>query len=135
MKEHISHDVLLLCVACHQHCDNHDRFMRRDVCLQYNVPIDAGTQKYHEDSDRVKIRSLARAMIGQQQLPERRKEEIMKKLTEYLECKSSDITPELLQQLANTETRYSFVQYSYQCSTVSCLIGLLKLSLFHMVNL
>ena len=102
----MSHDVLLLCVSCHQLSDSYDRFMRCDLSLEYGVPLDAGTQKYREDPERVRRRSLARAISGQRRLPEKRKSEILDGFAEYFKCKPSEITPEMLEEVANLETRY-----------------------------
>lgn len=102
----MSHDVLLLCVPCHQLSDSYDRFMRRDVALQYGVQIDAGTQKYRDDPGRVRVRSFARALKGGRQLPESRKMEMLGKIAEYSNCEIAEITPDKIEELANIETRY-----------------------------
>ena len=105
MKEHVSHDVLLMCVGCHQQSDNYDRFMRREMSVDYGVPFDAGAQKYREDPVRVKKRSLARAIVNRNSIPERRRSEMFETLAELLECKPDDITTEQLKELTNAETR------------------------------
>ena len=83
--------------------------MRRDLALEYGIALDAGTQKYREDPDNVRRRSFARALIGSRPIPEKRRSEMLDTLAEHLECGSGDITTEMLEQLACTNTRWSLI--------------------------
>jgi hypothetical protein len=104
MKEHLSHDVVLLCVRCHQISSQYDSLLRQDLAREYSIPLDAVTQKYHEDYDKIKIRNLARA-LSHKSLPEARRDEIMESISDYLNCHASEVTPEMIEDLANIETK------------------------------
>ena len=108
MKEHLSHDVLLLCVNCHQTSSRHDGVMKKMISFEYCAPLEANSQKYHEDPDKVKLRSLARALSAEgreHQLPEWRRIEIMETFAVHYGCQSSEVTEEMIQELTCMETR------------------------------
>ena len=106
MKEHISHDVLLLCVSCHQISSRNDSFMRQQIALDYDAPLEASTQKYHNDPDCVRRRSLARAVLGQREMPEKRRKEVLEVLAAHFQCEIDEITTEMMEELANMDTRF-----------------------------
>lgn len=106
MKEHLSHDVLLLCVNCHQVSSIHDGLLRQQIASEYLAPLEASTQKYHEDSEKIKLRSLARAVSGDTgKLPEVRRKEIMQILADHLNCQPVEVTDEMIEELMTMETR------------------------------
>lgn len=100
----MSHDVLLLCTRCHQTSSQFDAQMRQQLAYQYNAPI---SQKFHEDKEVVRYRSLAKALLGDrgQQLPEKRKAELMNLLAEHFNCEEASITEDMIIQLASVESR------------------------------
>ena len=100
----MSHDVLLLCVKCHQTSNQYDSNMRQQLAHQYNAPIH---QKFCEDIDVVRHRSLAKALLGdhRKQLPEKRQAEIMRSLAEYFNCDEATITEDMIIELASVESR------------------------------
>lgn len=102
----MSHDVLLLCVGCHQLSSHHDGSFRLMIAAEYSAPLEASTQKYHEDSTKVKLRSLARALQSNRgMLPAKRRHEIMETIAVHFNCQPSEVTDEMIQELAVLETR------------------------------
>ena len=78
------------------------------ISFEYCAPFEANSQKYHEDPDKVKLRSLARALSAEgreHQLPEWRRIEIMETLAVHYGCQSSEVTEEMIQELTCMETR------------------------------
>ncbi|CAN8025827.1 unnamed protein product [Ixodes persulcatus] len=64
MKHHISHDILLLCVRCHQLSNMRDMTLRYALAQECNAPIKDGTfSKSMENSEMRKVRSAARALL------------------------------------------------------------------------
>ncbi|XP_038209288.1 exonuclease 3'-5' domain-containing protein 2 [Zerene cesonia] len=80
MKDHSSHDVLLLCVACHQRSNMLDQAVRERLALLCDAPFASHDKtKYIEDAECKKIRSAARALLYQSRkhvLPEARVKEL-----------------------------------------------------------
>ncbi|XP_022092747.1 exonuclease 3'-5' domain-containing protein 2-like [Acanthaster planci] len=80
LKKHTSHDVLLLCLPCHQLSSNYDRIIRQQLVEEYNAPITNTTNaRYREDPEKVKARSAAKALQRHKkfgQLPEKRVAEL-----------------------------------------------------------
>ncbi|XP_061708949.1 exonuclease 3'-5' domain-containing protein 2 isoform X1 [Cydia pomonella] len=102
MKDHSSHDVVLLCVRCHQLSNTLDLRMREMLARKCHAPLASGKAEHSCDFNTRKIRSLARALLYQSQsLPEARRrklEEVL--LHHYPQCEV--ITQELLQEAAAT---------------------------------
>ena len=59
---HKSHDVLLMCVNCHQLASNHDSLLRKQIAVEYDVPLSA-MQKFSDDPWLVKVRNHSRFVI------------------------------------------------------------------------
>ncbi|XP_003388132.1 PREDICTED: exonuclease 3'-5' domain-containing protein 2-like isoform X2 [Amphimedon queenslandica] len=106
MKEHLSHDVLLLCVTCHQLSTHHDSIIKQQIALEYSAPLEASTQKFHEDPEKVKLRSLARALKGHKEtLPKKRREDITETLAKHFNCEKDEVTDDMIEELLKIETR------------------------------
>jgi hypothetical protein len=85
MKDHQSHDVLLLCVRCHQLSNLHDASLRTKLALECNAPI--GTEndvKLRDNFDLKRVKSAGRALYNaKDKLPEQRKNELLQILKDH----------------------------------------------------
>lgn len=104
MKDHNSHDVLLLCTACHAVSNYYDNILKQRLAKEFNAPIgcEEGVRLF-EDVARRQVRSGARALLHAEGLPKQRKEELLAGIKEFYN--TQEVTTELLQEAAALETR------------------------------
>lgn len=109
MKDHSSHDVLLLCSVCHQRSNILDQGIREKLARVCSAPLPShNTGKYIEDHVCKKIRSAARALLYQSRkhvLPEARVRVLEDVLLQYFPDQT-DITEELLKEAAEIDVAY-----------------------------
>ncbi|XP_029349734.1 exonuclease 3'-5' domain-containing protein 2 isoform X1 [Echeneis naucrates] len=106
MKDHNSHDILLLCTSCHAASNVHDSFLKQQLAEEFAAPqgCEEGVRLL-EDSDRRRVRSAARALLtAGDGLPEQRREELQDVIKSFLNM-NEELTDEALQQAASLETR------------------------------
>ncbi|XP_012223059.1 exonuclease 3'-5' domain-containing protein 2 [Linepithema humile] len=106
MKAHQSHDVLLLCPACHEISNNHDLQLRRKLADMCDAPL-IGPMTHVRDrymNNYRKLHSAVNALQDRLLIPQRRREELENYILEH--TGQQKITPELLnalnEQLKNT---------------------------------
>ncbi|XP_054469926.1 exonuclease 3'-5' domain-containing protein 2 isoform X2 [Anoplopoma fimbria] len=108
MKDHNSHDILLLCTSCHAASNVHDGFLKQRLAEEFAAPqgCEEGVRLL-EDSDRRRVRSAARALLtAGEGLPEQRREELQGLIKSYLDAdEEQELTEEALQEAAGLETR------------------------------
>ncbi|XP_017270777.1 exonuclease 3'-5' domain-containing protein 2 [Kryptolebias marmoratus] len=108
MKDHNSHDILLLCTSCHAASNVHDGFLKQQLADEFAAPqgCEEGVRML-EDSDRRQVRSAARALLSAGEgLPESRREELQVLIRNFLSMnEEQELTDETLQQAASLETR------------------------------
>lgn len=108
MKDHNSHDILLLCTSCHAASNVHDSFLKQQLAEEFSAPqgCEEGVRIF-EDSDRRKVRSAARALLtAGEGLPKQRQEELQALIKSFLNLNDEEgATEEALQQAANLETK------------------------------
>uniref|UniRef100_A0A8C0X3C0 Exonuclease 3'-5' domain-containing protein 2 n=1 Tax=Castor canadensis TaxID=51338 RepID=A0A8C0X3C0_CASCN len=110
MKDHNSHDVLLLCTSCHAISNYYDNHLKQQLAKEFQAPIGSEEGlRLLEDPERRQVRSGARALLNAESLPVHRKEELLQALREFYSTDS--ITDELLQEAASLETRISNENY------------------------
>lgn len=64
LKDHSSHDVLLLCISCHLKCADYETELRQRLVVECNAPLDSGKDaKRHVDQDLAKVVSAAKYVI------------------------------------------------------------------------
>ena len=106
MKDHNSHDVLLLCTSCHAISNYYDNHLKQQLAKEFQAPIGSEEGlRLLEDPERRQMRSGARALLNAESLPARRKEELLQALREFYN--TDTVTDEMLQEAACLETRYS----------------------------
>ena len=59
LKEHLSHDVLLMCIMCHQIANVHNAQLKQEIESEHNVPL-SSSQKFKEDPRLLKVKNHAR---------------------------------------------------------------------------
>lgn len=108
MKDHNSHDILLLCTSCHAASNVHDGFLKQQLADEFAAPqgCEEGVRLL-EDSDRRRVRSAARALLSAKDgLPEQRREELQTLIRNYMDInEEQELTNEALQEAAGLETR------------------------------
>lgn len=134
MKDHNSHDVLLLCTSCHAVSNYHDASLKQRLAEEFSAPIgcEEGVRML-EDPVRRQVRSAARALLNASKLPEQRRNEFIKDIKNFYG--EEHLTQEKLQEAASIETRIfneSFVPHgvkvvqSYSKGGLKCLMELEK---------
>ncbi|XP_045561857.1 exonuclease 3'-5' domain-containing protein 2 isoform X1 [Salmo salar] len=107
MKDHNSHDILLLCTSCHAASNVHDGFLKQQLADEHGAPqgCEEGVHLL-EDSDRRRVRSAARALLTVGDgLPGARRDELQKIIRCFFNDTDVELTPETLQRAASLETR------------------------------
>lgn len=108
MKDHNSHDILLLCTSCHAASNVHDSFLKQQLADEFAAPqgCEEGVRLL-EDSDRRRVRSAARALLtAGGVLPEQRREELQALIKGFLDVnEEEELTDAALEQAAGLETR------------------------------
>ncbi|XP_005399097.1 PREDICTED: exonuclease 3'-5' domain-containing protein 2 isoform X2 [Chinchilla lanigera] len=110
MKDHNSHDVLLLCTSCHAISNYYDNHLKQQLAKEFQAPIGSEEGlRLLEDPERRQVRSGARALLNAESLPAHRKEELLQALREFYSTDA--VTEEMLQEAASLETRISNESY------------------------
>uniref|UniRef100_A0A6Q2Y5V8 Exonuclease 3'-5' domain-containing protein 2 n=1 Tax=Esox lucius TaxID=8010 RepID=A0A6Q2Y5V8_ESOLU len=107
MKDHNSHDILLLCTSCHAASNVHDGFLKQQLADEYSAPqgCEEGVRLL-EDSDRRRVRSAARALLtAGEGLPGSRRQELQDIIRSFYNNPDLELTPDILQRAAGLETR------------------------------
>ncbi|XP_032402181.1 exonuclease 3'-5' domain-containing protein 2 isoform X1 [Xiphophorus hellerii] len=108
MKDHNSHDILLLCTGCHASSNVHDGSLKQQLATEFAAPqgCEEGVRLL-EDSDRRRVRSAARALLSAKDgLPEQRRDELQLLIRNYMDMdEEQELTNEALQEAAALETR------------------------------
>ena len=109
LKDHISHDVLLLCVSCHQTSQLHDLRLRREIAEKYSVPLN--NSRLSEDGRLKRVRSAAKALVhGGDQIPKQRQKDLKSVLKEFID--EDEIDLEKLKALSEITTTRANDSYS-----------------------
>ncbi len=66
MRDHQSHDVLLMCLSCHQRSNSYDHSLRLELAEKCSAPLTES--KVSEDLDLKVVRSAGRALIKDRNL-------------------------------------------------------------------
>ncbi|NXT75943.1 EXD2 protein, partial [Zapornia atra] len=104
MKDHNSHDVLLLCTSCHAVSNYYDNHLKQQLAEEFGAPIGSEEGvRVLEDPLRRQVRSGARALLNADSLPDPRRAELLKSIKDYFNTEA--VTPEMLQEAAGLETR------------------------------
>lgn len=107
MKDHNSHDILLLCTSCHAASNVHDGILKQQLAEEHSAPqgCEEGIRLL-EDADRRRVRSAARALLSASNgMPESRKEELLSVIQSFFCSGQQEVTQEMLQKAAALETR------------------------------
>ncbi|XP_074854978.1 exonuclease 3'-5' domain-containing protein 2 [Carettochelys insculpta] len=104
MKDHNSHDVLLLCTSCHAISNYYDNHLKQQLAEEFGAPIGSEEGvRLLEDPLRRQVRSGARALLNADDLPDTRREELLQGIKDFFNTEI--ITSEMLQEAAGLETR------------------------------
>ncbi|NXJ65927.1 EXD2 protein, partial [Rostratula benghalensis] len=104
MKDHNSHDVLLLCTSCHAISNYYDNHLKQQLAEEFGAPIGSEEGvRLLEDPLRRQVRSGARALLNAESLPDSRRAELLQSIKDFF--KTEAVTTEMLQEAAGLETR------------------------------
>ncbi|NWV98129.1 EXD2 protein, partial [Machaerirhynchus nigripectus] len=104
MKDHNSHDVLLLCTSCHAISNYYDNHLKQQLAEEFGAPIGSEEGvRLLEDPLRRQVRSGARALLNADSLPDPRRAELLQSIKDFYNTET--VTPEMLQAAAGLETR------------------------------
>jgi len=102
MKDHQSHDVLLMCVRCHQRSNAYDADLRKRLSEECNAPIGTETDvKLRENFDLKKVRSAGRALQAnrkRQCIPKNRMQELEEVLLDHYQVEQ--VTDDIIDRAA-----------------------------------
>merc|ERR1712240_19556 len=103
MKDHQSHDVLLMCVRCHQRSNMYDADLRKKLSEECNAPIGTETDvKLRENAELKRVRSAGRALQAnrkRQCIPAARLQELEAALLEHYQVE--ELSDEIIDRAAD----------------------------------
>uniref|UniRef100_L7M0H0 Putative 3-5 exonuclease n=1 Tax=Rhipicephalus pulchellus TaxID=72859 RepID=L7M0H0_RHIPC len=105
MKNHISHDILLLCLRCHQISNLRDGDLRRALAKECNAPIESGVLgKVLDDPELRKVRSAGRALVkARKSLPQDRVELLEDVLRKHFGV--DEVTDDVIRTASEIDTK------------------------------
>ena len=112
LKDHLSHDVLLLCPPCHLASSQFDEQLKMELSEQYNAPSGSYKNiKYIEIPELRKVKSAARALLHSgSKMPLERKAELESILKSHANV--DVLNQDLIQELADVSDKKLNENYS-----------------------
>lgn len=103
LKEHTSHDVLLMCLSCHIQSNIYDQSMRESLSTLCDAPLDH--PKVRELPELKEVRSAARALhnMNVHSIPQERVEKLKSIICQHLSIDPEELTADMLQELKNIQ--------------------------------
>ncbi|KAK7110101.1 exonuclease 3'-5' domain-containing protein 2-like [Littorina saxatilis] len=85
LKQHTSHDVLLMCPPCHRHSSDHDGTLRLLLAQECHAPLNSGeNSSVYQDHDLQQVKSAGRALkFNRDKIPEARVQQLEKVLFDF----------------------------------------------------
>lgn len=98
LKEHTSHDVLLMCLKCHVQSNLYDQGMRESLSNLCCAPLD--NPKAKEVPELKEVRSAARALhMNTNSIPQERIEQLRNIICQHLSIGCEELNADILQEL------------------------------------
>ncbi|KAL3863647.1 hypothetical protein ACJMK2_005395 [Sinanodonta woodiana] len=111
LKDHCSHDVLLMCLPCHQQSTYNDSMLRQRLAEECGALLESGPYvKTKQDFELSKVRSAAKALLTcKEQIPEKRVQELEDIIRNFFGVQN--ITKELLEKGKDIDSRVHNSEY------------------------
>ena len=127
LKNHISHDILLLCPSCHHISSNHDEDLRQKLSDQYNIPL---SQNVATEVS-AKVKSAAKALLySRDKLPPERRKELELVLETHENVKVAELDTSRLEQIIHSKTKHSYSPETHAAKLIKKVIDDGKLKEF-----
>ncbi len=85
LKDNSYHDILLLCLPCHEAYESHALTLKRELAEEYDAPVDGVWIGKELHTGKVKAKHIAKTIIKYaDSIPAERKEYLITKIKEYL---------------------------------------------------
>jgi len=100
MKDHKSHDVVLMCTTCHQLSGNYDTHVRRELAKKCSAPLDDNINgKFTKDTVLARVKSAAKALLYcKDKIPADRRTELENVVRSYYN--TGELSVDLLKEAA-----------------------------------
>lgn len=130
LKNHQSHDVVLLCLDCHRKSNLEDREFRSILAKEFDAPIgNEHSKKTSVDRYRITVKNAAKALVhNRASIPEKRVLELENILKNYLE--TEHISETQLREMAQTDSKFwnkAFQSHGHKVYEAYEKVGLIKL--------
>lgn len=100
IKDHNYHDVLLMCIDCHERYEVDAAKLKQEICKEFDFDINnGGGQIYLPDVGNA-VKAARALLYHGDTIPEPRKTALTNILIEYLDNKKQDITKEDLEEIS-----------------------------------
>ncbi|EDO46953.1 predicted protein, partial [Nematostella vectensis] len=111
MKDHHSHDIVLMCPECHRVSAFHDEHLRQRLAREYDAPLgNKELSRVIHDPILTKIRSAAKALIhAGDKIPPHRRQELQEIVQSHYHA--TELTPELIEEAAAMDTSRENVNF------------------------
>jgi hypothetical protein len=101
VKSHNHHDVLSVCVDCHEEYERHADTLKSEISINYNAPINGEIEDY---KDVIKYSKLSSTILGDTtNIPKSRIKEIRNRIKDFLGIKR--LTSQRLQKMIDIKSR------------------------------
>ncbi|KAL6747759.1 hypothetical protein V8C86DRAFT_3033466 [Haematococcus lacustris] len=104
-KSHLSHDIVLLCLRCHQECSKCDHQRMVHLGSHYDAPLRDESQRMLQDASRSTVRSAATALLKQGTIPQQRRQQLLQLVANGLGVAPEDVSHACLLQAAQLQPR------------------------------
>ncbi|XP_076834519.1 exonuclease 3'-5' domain-containing protein 2 isoform X2 [Brachyhypopomus gauderio] len=115
MKDHNSHDILLLCTSCHAASNVYDGFLKQRLAEEFDAPQGCeDAVRTPEDQERRRVRSAARALLSAgDAVPAARRLELLATVASFFSAdgeggeggQGAEVTAQMLESAAHLEIR------------------------------
>lgn len=95
-KNHRSHDILLLCIACHSYYEPHAENLKAKLAEQYNIPHKFGCSFCNSREFNEAVKAAYALFRYGDQIPSFRTTELIDKIREFLKCEPTQADIEQL---------------------------------------
>lgn len=91
LKSRSAHDVVPLCVTCHNYYEPYAWELKKSLAIQYEVSLDFGSDFYKKKDEKAHAIKISKVLLKNNKIPIDRKLELLELIEEFLGKKKEEI--------------------------------------------